>query len=786
MQAHRPGSYKQSNKAHKSKFNSKRSVAAASKGKVNVKEFTKRNRHILRKEERRHQSLQIRRNKREEVFAKKRALGGSRNPPFLTCIVPLNIQLDTNTALGILLSCSEGSVVTKSENGISHVSLPNFKQRFSFVCPEVGNDFATVDALKIADTVLFIVSAVDDPIDEWGERVLALAMAQGMPTPIVALMDMESLNPKKRTLGKQNIQKLISKWLPDEKVFQFDKDSDGLNLFRRIGNQKRRVLHHRERRPHMLSENTEYILGPDGATGTLKVSGYIRGMPLSVNGLVHISGLGDFQMSQIDSLDDPHPLENSRIGRTNGIDEEMCKISVLQVADPAKQESLISENIPDLMDAEQTWPTQQEIDVANIETKIKKIKKVPKGMSDYQAAWIVESEEEGSDLSDIDEEDEDENEFMSCEDENSDPEESEEEDRDFESVAESEMGVTDERYDQMIDAFEEHDVLEKLRQAREQQQFPDEMDTPEDIPARERFQKYRGLESFRTSPWDPKENLPQDYARIFQFQNYERTRQRIFKENEEKLTRMDGHYITIHIKDVPQEKWNGYLSTAGKNAALTVFGLLPHEHKMSVVSVVLKRTGASEDPIKSKERLIFQCGYRRFIVNPVFSQHTNGSKHKYERFFQPASTCVATFYAPIQFSPSSVLCFKEKKNSDLQLVATGVLLSCNPDRLIIKRIVLSGHPYKVNKKSAVIRFMFFNRDDVLYYKPCKLRTKLGRTGHIKEPLGTHGHMKCVFDGQLKSQDTVLLSLFKRIYPKWTYEECIVTTGSWKNEDGMQE
>lgn len=63
--------------------------------------------------------------------------------------------------------------------------------------------------------------------------------------------------------------------------------------------------------------------------------------------------------------------------------------------------------------------------------------------------------------------------------------------------------------------------------------FPDEIDTPKDISARERFQRYRGMRSLRTSPWDPYENLPKDYAKIFQFEDYRRTERAVRRSAEE-------------------------------------------------------------------------------------------------------------------------------------------------------------------------------------------------------------------------------------------------------------
>lgn len=42
-------------------------------------------------------------------------------------------------------------------------------------------------------------------------------------------------------------------------------------------------------------------------------------------------------------------------------------------------------------------------------------------------------------------------------------------------------------------------------------------------------------------------------------------------------------------------------------------------------------------------------------------------------------------------------------------------------------------------------------------------------------------MKAVFDGQLKSQDVVLMLLYKRVFPKWFYDPIVKYTNSkYKN------
>lgn len=331
---------------------------------------------------------------------------------------------------------------------------PRLKQKFNFVTTNygTGNELNTLDLLKICDSTILLMSASSaDTIDKWGEKMLNMAMAQGIPTPVVTLMDMESIAPKRRGQLKTDIQKVIAKIFPVEKMMTLDKTSDGLNILRRLGGQKRNELHNKKNRAHLFSERSEFV-PQDEYVGTLKVTGYLRGIPLSVNGLVHVPGLGDYQMSQIDNSTDPFLVAD-----TNQSKFQSPIQYVIAQADPMKQTSLQRENIPDEMDAEQTFPTDAEIAESNEENKkIKLIKRIPKGMSEYQASWIPDIEEIDENQEDDDgSDDESENSFMSCdssegkmeEDEENSGSESENEDLEDASNAPQDVNI-DHKYDE--------------------------------------------------------------------------------------------------------------------------------------------------------------------------------------------------------------------------------------------------------------------------------------------------------------------------------------------------
>lgn len=250
-------------------------------------------------------------------------------------------------------------------------------------------------------------------------------------------------------------------------------------------------------------------------------------------------------------------------------------------------------------------------------------------------------------------------------------------------------------------------------------------------------------------------------------------------EDEDKSYVTSGLYVEVVIDSVPLSLLDSRKAAlGGKDSPLLLFSLLRHEHRLSVLHFNIHRDARFVDPIPSKGPLIFQCGFRRWVSKPVFSQaNLNCDKHKYERFLRSDCFTVASVYGPTTFQPCPVLVFREIAGTNggkhTVLVATGTLSGVDPDRIVLKKIVLTGYPIRVRKRKAVIKHMFHRPEDVKWFKPAELVTKYGLTGHIKEPVGTHGLMKVTFNKAVKQNDTVCLNLYKRVYPKMVCGEVIV-------------
>uniref|UniRef100_A0A1I7T3P4 Pre-rRNA-processing protein TSR1 homolog n=2 Tax=Caenorhabditis tropicalis TaxID=1561998 RepID=A0A1I7T3P4_9PELO len=739
---HRAGVFKKPSKPHKS-WKGKRTkgeITSDNRGREGVKQITRSaqsTHRAISKDARRNQLKMARDRKMADAMERRR----TSNAPCLVTVISLGTGARPTEFLKKVATCDETIIQTSSPSTIDF-AIPRFKSRLSFLTPPKEDVDSVLDAIRASDVLCFLWP-LSGELSEWDEQLLTIVKAAGLPTIVSVVPGLGGIqNHKKKEDVRKGIEFVIQKWsMSNSGVLPADSVSDNLQLLRTLNETKKKPLTLQARHSYMLVENLEGSV--DGETCTLVAQGYLRGPEWNANNLIHLPGYGDFQISKIETAADPHPLKPS---------SKPQDPQIIASADD-KIQSLDSEIQPDGMDGEQTWPTQEELEEAD-----KEMRRVPKGTSSYQAAWILEE-------SDEDEEDEDED--MDDEEEEEEEEEEPEGMEDLQSEAgESEM--EEEGIDEDINMSE----VEKYRKERENAQWPDEVDTPMDQPARIRFQKYRGLKSFRTSTWDPKENLPLDYARIFQFQNYKNTKKNVLNKigNDDSdaaiSKKHNGVFASVFIEKVPVSVLEAYKET--KN--LVLFQLLPHEQKMSVVNMVLKKHPSCTIPISSDEnqKFIFYIGYRQFEANALFSSNSPGDKFKMERFMPQEKTFVATVYAPIVFNPATVLCFRQDDKGRQELVATGSVLDTNPDRIVLKRTVLSGHPYKINRRAVVVRYMFFNREDIEWFKPVELYTPSGRRGHIKEAVGTHGHMKCRFDQQLNAQDSVMLNLYKRVFPVWNY------------------
>jgi pre-rRNA-processing protein TSR1 len=747
----------------------------------------------MSKFDRRNQARQKQQAKHKEHLRETNVFAGRDGAPRIVAVIPLCEDGDAAAAVR-LLSGSLDIEAEIPEAGIVRTDVDRFKQKIQYIVLK-RDLMSCLDAGRVADFVIFVLSP-EQEVDPLGELIVRSVESQGLSTLLTVVQGLDKVEPpKRRPQVLSSLKSYITHFHPDqEKVHNLDSRQECANLMRSLCTITPKGVRWREERSWMLVDEVQW---PEN-DGNIVLTGVVRGKGLKADRLVQVGDWGDFQIEKITAA----PLATKKRKTDEMAVDESGEEKVLEA--PTAEQDDLDELAPeeimmeDDMDAAISVATTEKRGVllddhhyfSDDETHMPAIpKRLPKGTSAYQAAWFLGDNfsDSGSDYEDVDEQGDVSMDAPAL------PQDGIE---GFAPREPTEAAPTEYPQSEMFLDPTPDDEAEQLAAFRgrkgdeveDDREFPDEIELHPQVLARERLARYRGLKSLRTSHWEEAEDRahePENWRRLLQVPDYKSARSQVTREALVGGV-TPGTRVHIHLRNVPISLRSSY----NPFYPLNLFSLLRHEHKRAVLNFNITLSSDYPEPIKSKQEIIMQCGPRRFVINPLFSQggNTSNDVHKFDRYLHPGRSAIATFVAPLTWGSVPTLFFKrtaadgvtdkETWKLPLTLIGTGTSLPPSSSRVIAKRIILTGHPYKIHKKLVTIRYMFFNREDVEWFKALQLWTKRGRSGFIKESLGTHGYFKATFDGKINPQDSVGVSLYKRMWPR--------NARTWNSVEGVND
>ncbi|EPY32536.1 pre-rRNA-processing protein TSR1 [Angomonas deanei] len=624
------------NKQHKQRFSSKHTIADKEKGRQVNTSVKKGNRNVSPAElkKRSKQVAAAHHAKRVQTALQQKRLGSVGGIPKIVGLIPANESGNTEEVLQLL--CGSLEYEYKGYQHPFTVSSKEKRASFTFICEKNCNDQDCLDVCKVSDFVILTLDAsqsvqqtiqemqdyrspdMDEThtiattwfsdvglcITDYTRDLITAINSQGAPNILVAIQNLHTFSETQRQKVLKIHQRYFLSVLHDStKVVSIISQEDIDGAIRHLLVAKPRILKWRDQHPYMAVEECAY----NQESREMIIGGHLRGMNLSATQLIHITNHGTFQISKIEDASGA-VLEASEVEQRESLQHVQASSTLADEGLPTEADVAFHEanGAPNFLnnnndntyenyapDYPEMMPNEDIIDIDAVS---------------YRTAQT-----------DMD--------FLRAED-----------------VLRLERMTDEERYAE----------IEKLREMSEEEAWnPDVVDTPVNLPARQRFAKYRGLKSFATSKWDPTENLPPYYAYIYKLQGYSRIRQAAIDLCDDGIACV-GQYIRITLVDVPPS----VLNNRG-DCLLIASGQLANEQKWSVLHFRVQRCSEFDEPIKSKTPMLAHIGFRKFYVSPLFSEVTAGDRSKFSRFFHEQDKfSVASFFGPISFDPSPILLFQ--------------------------------------------------------------------------------------------------------------------------------
>lgn len=228
-----------------------------------------------------------------------------------------------------------------------------------------------------------------------------------------------------------------------------------------------------------------------------------------------------------------------------------------------------------------------------------------------------------------------------------------------------------------------------------------------------------------------------------------------------------GTYAKLVISNVPCE----FSQTFDPRYPIIVGGLGATEDRMGFVQVRIKRHRWHKKILKTNDPLIFSLGWRRFQTLPVYSISDSRTRNRMLKYTPEHMHCFGTFYGPLVAPGTGFSCVQSLSsvNPGFRIAATGVVLAVDESTEIVKKLKLTGAPYKIFRNTAFIRDMFSSALEIAKFEGASVRTVSGIRGQIKKALARpEGHFRATFEDKVLMSDIVFLRAWYPVKPHRFY------------------
>ena len=228
-----------------------------------------------------------------------------------------------------------------------------------------------------------------------------------------------------------------------------------------------------------------------------------------------------------------------------------------------------------------------------------------------------------------------------------------------------------------------------------------------------------------------------------------------------------GTYARIVLENVPCEFAEGF----NPKYPIVIGGLAATEERFGFVQVRIKRHRWHKKILKTNDPLIFSLGWRRFQTMPVYSISDSRTRNRMLKYTPEHMHCFGTFYGPL-IAPNTGFCCVQSFSNKIpafRIAATGVVLNVDENTEIVKKLKLTGHPYKIFRNTAFIKDMFSTALEIAKFEGASIRTVSGIRGQIKRALSKpDGHFRATFEDKVLMSDIVFLRAWFPVKPHRFY------------------